>query len=155
MVIIKDYDSGYIFKYNSGWILCLNKLITLNLNNKYNQKANSFRLCKMSKNNFLVMHFSWFPLSMLWKLWADTPTANFNTHLNKQHVIWSGRKHSPLASYSFHGDHSLLFPSWESVNSEWTWDDSYKLFPNLVISHFHAVMDIGLQVWWECREEEL
>lgn len=109
----------------------------------------------MSKNNLLAMHFSWFPLSLLWKLWADTLTANFNTHLNKQHVIRSGRKHSPLASYSFHGDHSLLFSSWESINSEWTWDDSYKLFPNLVISHFHAVMDIGLQAWWECREDGL
>lgn len=45
------------------------------------------------------------------------------------------------------------FPSWESVNSKWTWDDSYKLFPNLVIFHFHAAMDIGLQVCWEWRGE--
>lgn len=41
---------------------------------------------------------------------------------------------------------AVSFPSWGSVNRERTWDDSYKLFPNLVISHFHAGMDIGLQV---------
>lgn len=32
-----------------------------------------------------------------------------------------------------------------------TWDDSYKLFPNLVIFHFHAGMDIGSQVSWEWK----
>lgn len=44
-------------------------------------------------------------------------------------------------------------PSWEGANSEWTWDDSHKLFPNLVIFHFHATMDIGLQVCRELRGE--
>lgn len=48
---------------------------------------------------------------------------------------------------------TVSFPSWESINSDWTWDDSYKLFSNLVIFHFHAGMDIGLQVCREWREE--
>lgn len=44
-------------------------------------------------------------------------------------------------------------PSRGSLNCEWKWDDSYKLFPNLVISYFHAEMDIGLQVSDEGRVE--
>lgn len=48
---------------------------------------------------------------------------------------------------------TVSFPSWESINSDWTWDDSYKLFSNLVIFHFHAGMDIGLQVCREWSEE--
>lgn len=100
------------------------------------------------------MQFSWFLHSLLWKLWVDTPAANFNTHLNRQHVIRSGRNtHHWPAAVSM--ETTVVFLSWERVNSEWTWDYSYKLFPNLVISHFHAGMDIGLQVCWEWREDGL
>lgn len=63
--------------------------------------------------------------------------VGFNNDLKKQHVIWSDGKH--LASVSMETTASL--PSQESVNTERTRDDSYKLSLNLVISHFHAGMN--------------
>lgn len=93
----------------------------------------------------LVMHFSCcLTYFTIWKLWADSPAANFNIHLKMQVVI--GRPQFPWRPHS-------AFPPEKSVNSEWTWDYSYKLFPNLVISHFHAGKDIGLQVCREWKDE--
>lgn len=123
----------------------MSKTHNWNMTIKNKKQTSSARIKIIS----LVMHFSWFLLFCF-----NTPTANFSALLNRQHVIWSGRKYPPLASHSFHGDHSLLYLL-RKLNSKWTWGHSYKLFPNLVISHFHAEMDIGLQVCWEWREEGL
>ena len=104
----------------------------------------------------LVMHFSCF-LLFFFLLWNYGLTLQLPTSM----PISTGSTSYGQAENTHHWpatvsmETTVSFPSWESVNSEWTWGDSYKLFPNLVISHFHAGMDIGLQVCWEWREERL
>lgn len=99
-------------------------------------------------------YIDWFQpfFLLLWKLHLDTYNCQIQCPSQQaaRHTVRQKNAHHWPATVSM--ETTDLFYSWESVNSERTWDYSYKVFPNLVIFHFHAGMDIGLQECWEWRE---
>lgn len=124
---------------------------------EWNQKANIFSSCKNKlSGNALFLVAAFFKGFFAMKIMGWHPDCQLQCPSQQAGSTSYGQAentHHWPATVSM--ETTVSSPSWESVNSEWTWDDSYKLFPNLVISHFHAGMDIGLQVCWEWREDRV
>lgn len=81
--------------------------------------------------------------------WCTFTAAILKTHLKGSTSYGQTVNTLPWPeSVSMETTVSLL--SHERLNVERTWDDSYKLFPNLVIFYFNTAMNIGLQ--WQDRK---
>lgn len=152
--VIIIIDSIYIFKYNSGCIWCLNK--PEKTCGERIQKANIFTLCINTPSGyalFLVPAFFFFFFFSRYENYGLTLRLPTSMPISTGSTSYGQAENTHHWPATVSMETTVSFPPWESVNSEWTWDDSYKLFPNLVIFHFHAGMDIGLQVCREWREE--